>query len=33
MTGLDGTPMSGYAETITPADAWDLVHFVDGLLK
>jgi cytochrome c oxidase cbb3-type subunit 2 len=33
MTGLDGTPMSGYAETITPEDAWDLVHFVNQLLK
>jgi cytochrome c oxidase cbb3-type subunit 2 len=31
MAGLDGTPMSGYAEAMTPGDAWDLVHFVSQL--
>ena len=31
MTGLDGTPMSSYAETITPEEAWDLVHLVESL--
>ncbi len=31
MTGLDGTPMPSYAETIKPADAWDLVHFLRTL--
>lgn len=33
MTGLDGTPMSSYAETITPEEAWDLVHFVESLRR
>lgn len=33
MTGLDGTPMSSYAETITPEEAWDLVHFVQSLRR
>ena len=28
MTGLDGAPMPGYGDTIEPADAWDLVHFL-----
>jgi mono/diheme cytochrome c family protein len=28
MTGLDGTPMSSYAEAITPDEAWDLVHYL-----
>ena len=28
MTGLDGTPMPSYADTMQPADAWDLVHFL-----
>jgi cytochrome c oxidase cbb3-type subunit 2 len=28
MTGLDGTPMSGYSEAISEQDAWDLVHYV-----
>ena len=31
MTGLDGTPMSAYGETLAPEDAWDLVHFVTSL--
>jgi cytochrome c len=33
MTGLDGTPMTGYAEAITPADAWDLIHFMTQLRR
>ncbi len=33
MTGLDGTPMSSYAETIEPAETWDLVHFVLSLKR
>jgi cytochrome c oxidase cbb3-type subunit 2 len=33
MTGLDGTPMSSYADVLTPADAWDLVHFVRSLRR
>jgi mono/diheme cytochrome c family protein len=28
MVGLDGTPMSGYGEAMTPDEAWDLVHFL-----
>jgi cytochrome c len=31
MTGLDGTPMSGYAGAISPEEAWDLVHFLAQL--
>jgi cytochrome c oxidase cbb3-type subunit 2 len=31
MTGLDGTPMSGYAETTSPEEIWDLVQFVLSL--
>jgi cytochrome c oxidase cbb3-type subunit 2 len=33
MTGLDGSPMSGYAETISPEEAWDLVHYVTSVRK
>lgn len=33
MTGLDGTPMAGYAEAMTPADAWDLIHFMAELRR
>lgn len=33
MTGLDGTPMSGYAEAMSPEDAWDLVHFLIQLRR
>jgi mono/diheme cytochrome c family protein len=28
MTGVDGTPMPSFADTIQPNDAWDLVHFL-----
>lgn len=31
MTGVDGTPMPSFADTISPADAWDLVHFLRTL--
>lgn len=31
MTGVDGTPMPSFADTIKPADAWDLVHFLRTL--
>ncbi len=31
MTGLDGTPMPSFADTIAPADRWPLVHFVRSL--
>lgn len=33
MSGLDGTPMAGYAEAMTPADAWDLIHFMAQLRR
>jgi mono/diheme cytochrome c family protein len=31
MTGLDGTPMPSFADNLTPAEAWDLVHFLRTL--
>ena len=31
MTGIDGTPMPSFADNLTPADAWDLVHFLRTL--
>jgi len=31
MTGVDGTPMPSFADTISPTDAWDLVHFLRTL--
>lgn len=31
MTGLNGTPMLSFAETLTPEQMWDLVAFVDRL--
>jgi cytochrome c oxidase cbb3-type subunit 2 len=31
MTGLDGTPMPSFADNISPAEAWDLVHFLRTL--
>jgi cytochrome c oxidase cbb3-type subunit 2 len=33
MTGLNGTPMPSYAETITPEQAWALVAYVRSLRK
>jgi mono/diheme cytochrome c family protein len=31
ITGLDGTPMPSFADTIKPEEAWDLVHFLRTL--
>jgi cytochrome c oxidase cbb3-type subunit 2 len=31
MTGLDGTPMPSFAHSLTPAQAWDLVHYLRTL--
>jgi hypothetical protein len=31
MSGLDGTPMPSYANTMQPTGAWDLVHFLRTL--
>jgi cytochrome c oxidase cbb3-type subunit 2 len=31
MTGLDGSPMPSFADVLTPAQAWDLVHFLRTL--
>ena len=31
MTGLNGTPMPSFADTISPAEAWDLVHYMQSL--
>ena len=31
LTGLDGTPMASYADTLAPEQAWDLTHFVVSL--
>ena len=33
MTGLDGSPMAGYGETISPEEAWDLVHHLVRLRR
>jgi len=33
MTGLDGTPMPSYVDFVTPAQAWDLVHYLRSLQK
>ena len=30
-TGLNGTPMPSYLETIKPDEAWDLVHYMQSL--
>ena len=30
-TGMDGTPMPGYADAIKPEEVWDLAHFVVSL--
>jgi mono/diheme cytochrome c family protein len=30
-TGLDGTPMPSYAETLAPSDIWDLAYYVRSL--
>ncbi len=31
MTGLNGTPMPSFADTIKPDEAWDLVHYMQSL--
>ena len=31
VTGLDGTPMPSYAESLSPEQTWDLVHWVASL--
>ena len=31
MTGLNGTPMPAFSDSIKPADAWDLTHFIQSL--
>ncbi len=33
MTGLNGTPMPSYAESLSPDDAWALVAYVRSLRK
>jgi mono/diheme cytochrome c family protein len=31
MTGLNGTPMPSFSDSIKPDEAWDLVHFIQSL--
>jgi mono/diheme cytochrome c family protein len=31
MTGLNGTPMPAFADSIKPEEAWDLVHYIESL--
>jgi mono/diheme cytochrome c family protein len=31
MTGLNGTPMPSFSDTIKPDEAWDLVHYIQSL--
>jgi cytochrome c oxidase cbb3-type subunit 2 len=31
MTGLNGTPMPSFVDSIAPDDAWDLVHYIQSL--
>jgi mono/diheme cytochrome c family protein len=31
VAGLNGTPMPSFADSISPAEAWDLVHFIQSL--
>lgn len=33
MTGLNGTPMPSFVESIAPAEAWDLVHYIQSLAR
>jgi cytochrome c oxidase cbb3-type subunit 2 len=33
MTGLNGTPMPSYDGQLTPAEAWDLVHYIESLRR
>lgn len=31
IAGLNGTPMPAFADSMSPAEAWDLVHFIESL--
>jgi len=31
MTGLNGTPMPGFSGSLSPEQAWDIVHYVESL--
>jgi mono/diheme cytochrome c family protein len=31
ISGLSGTPMPSFADSVSPAEAWDLVHFIQSL--
>lgn len=31
ITGLNGTPMPSFTDSITPEEAWDLVHYIQSL--
>src|SRR5208283_118059 len=31
IVGLNGTPMPSFADSISPDEAWDLVHFIQSL--
>jgi mono/diheme cytochrome c family protein len=31
MTGLNGTPMPSFVDSISPVEAWDLVHYIESL--
>ena len=31
MTGLNGTPMPAFSDSISEAEAWDLVHYIQSL--
>ena len=33
MTGLNGTPMPSFVDSIKPEEAWDLVHWIESLHK
>jgi plastocyanin len=33
MTGLNGTPMPGFAGSLSPDQAWDIVHYVENLRR
>lgn len=33
MTGLNGTPMPSFADSVSPAEAWDLVHYIQSLRR
>ena len=32
MTGVNGTPMPSFADSMTPQQAWDLVHYLETLM-